>query len=85
MPDLGSLILRQSVEALADGRPRCSGCRRTPLVGERLHEMQAGRLLCELCLAALPEDRREPVRTELVHAIDRHLAVAPVGVTPSAA
>jgi hypothetical protein len=85
MPDLGCLILRKSVKALADDRPRCRGCRRTPLVGERLHEMQTGRVLCALCVAALPEDRREPVRSELVHATDRHLAVAPVAVAPRAA
>ena len=31
--------------------PRCADCRRTPLAGERMHELDAGRVLCELCFA----------------------------------
>ena len=77
MPDLTGLFLRRTPEPAADGRPRCSDCRRWPLVGERFHEMASGRTLCELCVADLPEDRRDPVRTELVHAGERHVAVAP--------
>jgi len=63
--------------SLGSGRTCCSGCRRIPLVGERLHEMDTGRMLCDLCVSQLPEDKRVLVRTERVHACDRHLTVAP--------
>ena len=52
-------------------------CERTPLAGERLHEMDTGRVLCDLCLAALPEDDRRAVRSERVHASEQRLAVVP--------
>ena len=77
MPDLAGILLRRSVGSLDSGRSRCATCRRTPLVGERLHEMESGRVLCDLCRSELPEDERHPVRTERVHASERHLAVAP--------
>ena len=77
MPDLAGILLRRSVGSLDSGRPRCATCRRTPLVGERLHEMDSGRVLCDLCRAELPEDERHPVRSERVHAGERQLAVAP--------
>ena len=77
MPDLAGILLRRSVGALDSGRARCGACERTPLVGECLHEMDGGRILCELCLGALPEDDRRAVRSERVHAAERHLAVAP--------
>ncbi len=77
MPDLAGILLRQSVGSLESGRSRCATCRRTPLVGERLHEMDSGRVLCDLCRSQLPADERDPVRTERVHASERHLAVAP--------
>ena len=77
MPDLAGILLRRSVGALGSGRSDCAGCGRTPLVGERLHELDSGRLLCELCLSELPEDDRHAVRTERVHASERQLAVAP--------
>ena len=77
MPDIAGILLRRSVGSLDSGRSCCANCSRTPLVGERLHEMDSGRLLCELCMAALPEDDRRAVRTQKVHASERHLAVAP--------
>ena len=77
MPDLAGLLLRRSVGSLDSGRACCSRCRRTPLVGERLHEMETGRMMCDLCVTALPEGKRVSVRTERVHAADRHLTVAP--------
>jgi len=77
MPDLAGMLLRRSVGSLGSGRASCSRCRRTPLVGERLHEMDTGRMMCDLCVSALPEDKRAPVRTERVHASDRQLSVAP--------
>ncbi len=77
MPDLSAMLLRQSVGSLESARPRCHGCDRTPLVGERLHEMDTGRTLCELCRSALPHEDRETVRTRRVHASERALRVAP--------
>jgi hypothetical protein len=77
MPDLAGMLLRRSVGSLDSGRASCSRCRRTPLVGERLHEMETGRMMCDLCLPALPEGKRAAVRSERVHAADRHLTVAP--------
>jgi hypothetical protein len=77
MPDLSSLLLRKSVGVLASNRERCGKCDRTPLPGERMHEMDTGRVLCELCLLALPEEKRTAVRSQRVHASERHLVVAP--------
>lgn len=42
-----------------------------------MHEMDTGRLLCELCVATLPEGDRHAVRSERVHASERHLTAAP--------
>ena len=76
MPDLASMLLRKSLGSLSSGT-RCSKCKRVPLAGERLHEMESGRTLCDLCLVALPEGERRAVRSERVHASERHLAVVP--------
>lgn len=77
MPDLAAILLRKSVGSLSSGRPHCSSCRRTPLVGERLHETERGRQLCDLCLLDMPGDARQVVRVERIHASERHLAVGP--------
>jgi len=77
MPDLASIIVRSSIGRLPSVAPKCGGCRRTPLAGERLHEVTGGRTLCDLCFAELPEERRVAVRTERVHASERRLAVVP--------
>lgn len=77
MPDLAGILLRTSARTLDSGRKRCSTCRRAPLIGERLHEMESGHTLCELCIAQLPADARHAVSSERIHAADRHLAVAP--------
>jgi hypothetical protein len=77
MPDLDAMLLRKSVGSLDSGRQRCSGCHRTPLVGERLHEMDTGRVLCDLCVAGLPRDARGTVSSQRVQASERRLAVAP--------
>ncbi|MGH2782598.1 MAG: hypothetical protein ACRDLA_14545, partial [Thermoleophilaceae bacterium] len=58
-------------------RDSCAECRRTPLAGERVHEVDSGRLLCELCFGELPEERRLAVRSERVRAGERRLAVVP--------
>lgn len=77
MPDLAAILLRKSARSLDSARARCTECRRTPLVGERLHEMDTGGVLCDLCVSAIPEEDRRAVRSERVHASDRHLSVAP--------
>jgi hypothetical protein len=75
MPDLASMLVRSSSGTLPPSTASCGDCRRTPLAGERLHELDGGRTLCELCFAGLPEERRLAVRTERVHASERRLAV----------
>jgi hypothetical protein len=77
MPDLGAMLLRRSLGSLTPSTDGCGECRRIPLAGERLHELESGRLLCELCFGALPEERRLAVRSERVHAGERPLVVAP--------
>ncbi|MET0513334.1 MAG: hypothetical protein ABW135_16830 [Thermoleophilaceae bacterium] len=75
MPELATFLMRRSIGALRLSRDCCGECRRTPLAGERLHELDSGRVLCELCFTALPEERRRAVRSERVHASERRLAV----------
>ncbi|MBD0281486.1 MAG: hypothetical protein ICV69_04725 [Thermoleophilaceae bacterium] len=75
MPELAAMLLHHSLHAAAPG-DRCAGCRRTPLPGERMHEIESGRKLCDLCFAALPKERRLAVRTERVHVSERRLLVA---------
>ena len=77
MPDLAAILLRRSMGSLDSGRQGCSDCRRVPLVGECLHEMDNGRTLCGLCVTRLPADKRQAVRTERVHASERPLAIVP--------
>jgi hypothetical protein len=77
MPDLGAMLMRRSLGALAPSSDGCGECRRIPLAGERLHELDSGRVLCELCFRALPEERRLAVHSERVHAGERRLTVAP--------
>lgn len=79
MPDLSALLLRKSVGSLKSNQERCGHCDRTPLAGERLHEMDGGRMLCDLCLMALPENDRHTVRSERVRASERRLAVVALG------
>jgi hypothetical protein len=77
MPELAGMLVRRSLHAAAPSRDRCADCQRTPLPGERVHELDSGRTLCDLCFAALPDERRLAVRTERVHVCDRRLPVAP--------
>ncbi|MBA2341855.1 MAG: hypothetical protein H0V85_00145 [Thermoleophilaceae bacterium] len=78
MADLfASFLLRKSVGSMVSARSRCSGCHRTPLVGERLNELDSGRVICELCLAGMPEEDRRVVHVERMHATERQLATAP--------
>jgi hypothetical protein len=76
--DIASLILRTSIGDLVSRRPSgCSRCQRTPVVGELMHIFESDRTLCTLCTALLPEDERRPVRSERVHAGDRHVFAVP--------
>jgi hypothetical protein len=77
MPDLAGMLMRRCLGTLPPGAPRCGDCRRIPLPGERVHEIDSGRTLCDLCFAALPQERRLAVRTERVHASERPIEVAP--------
>jgi len=77
MPDIAGILLRKSVGALSTGRPHCSSCRRTPLVGEKLNETDAGRQLCDLCLLDAPASDRKVISVKRIHASERHLPVGP--------
>ena len=77
MPDLAAMLLRRSVRSLGRQTASCAGCRRTPLAGECLHELDSGRVVCELCFAKLPVDGRNAVRSERVGASERRLSVVP--------
>jgi hypothetical protein len=77
MPDLAAMLVRSSIGTLASRAACCGQCGRTPLAGERVHEVDGGRTLCDLCFAGLPDDRRLAVRTERVRASERRLAVVP--------
>jgi hypothetical protein len=77
MPDLASILVRSSIGSLASSGSACSSCERLPLAGERLHELDSGSLLCDLCFGALPDERRLAVRSERVGASERRLAVVP--------
>jgi hypothetical protein len=77
MPDLGAMLLRRCLGSVRPTSDGCGECRRIPLAGERIHELDSGSVLCELCFGALPEERRKAVRSERVHAGERRLAVVP--------
>lgn len=77
MPDLASIIVRSCIGTLPPSATVCGSCHRTPLAGERMHEVDGGSTLCDLCFAGLPEERRVAVRTERVHVSERRLAVVP--------
>jgi len=70
--DLETELLRKGVLALSAGRHTCSDCHRTPLVGERVHRYESGRVCCELCRRGRRED---PVRSELVRSAEHGHAV----------
>jgi hypothetical protein len=77
MPDLASILRMKAARAHRGEDHTCSGCRRVPLAGELLHELSSHRRVCQLCLAQLPESKRETIASKRVHASDRPLAVAP--------
>ena len=75
-PEIESILLRHSVGAMETARARCTGCRRTPLTGERLHRLRSDEVVCDLCLASLPEEARSPLSSERMPAGERPLPVA---------
>ena len=75
--DLASVILRRSIDALGGGETRCSACRRTPLAGELLHELESRRHVCQLCLARLPESKRDTLGVRRIPVSERPLSVVP--------
>jgi hypothetical protein len=75
MPDLAAMMMRRSLGSLGSASSCCGSCGRTPLAGERLHELDSGRRLCELCYTALPEERRLAVSSIRVGASERRLDV----------
>jgi hypothetical protein len=61
--DLELALLRKGVGALVADRERCTDCRRTPLIGERVYLYADDQIVCELCR---PLRDREPVGSEIV-------------------
>ena len=76
MPELAAMLRRKSIDALSASSSRCGSCQRIPLPGERLHQLESGGVLCDLCFGALPEERRLAVSSRRVGASERPLAVA---------
>jgi hypothetical protein len=70
--EIASILLRNSIGALDSDPASCSRCRRAPLIGELMHELESGREVCSLCLADA-----EPLSTRRVRATDKPLAVVP--------
>ena len=64
IPDLELALLRRGMDERAAGRERCTHCRRTPLIGERVYLYEGGSILCELCRA---RERESPARSQVVH------------------
>jgi hypothetical protein len=62
-PSLERELLRKGVGDRTRAGRRCADCRRTPLVGERVHRYDDGRMRCELCR---PLRHEEPIDSELV-------------------
>lgn len=72
--DLAS-ILRLKARPRAANRSCCSSCSRVPLAGELLHELENGRVVCQLCLRKLPASKRVTIGSERVHVGERPLTV----------
>jgi hypothetical protein len=75
--EIASILLRNSLGSLHSDRAQCSGCLRTPLIGELVHVLESGRQVCSLCLSGTGGSEGEPVRSERVRATDKKLAVVP--------
>jgi hypothetical protein len=74
--DLATILRLKAARAHRGPDHRCSGCHRVPLAGELLHELSSHRHVCQLCLARLPESKRQPIASERILVSDRPLVVA---------
>jgi hypothetical protein len=45
--------------------------------GEFVHRLGPERAVCSLCLAKLPESKRDRAAIERVHASERHVSILP--------
>jgi hypothetical protein len=63
-PELQVALVRSAVGRRDADRERCQGCRRTPLIGERVYLDDGGGLYCELCRALEP---KPGLRSQTVH------------------
>jgi len=75
--EITSFLFRKSVGSLGEHTRRCSSCRRVPLPGELVHELESHRVVCELCLVTLPESKRATIGSERVPVGERRLSVVP--------
>jgi hypothetical protein len=75
--DLATVLRLKAARSRRGADHVCSGCHRVPLAGELLHELSSHRHVCQLCLARLPESKRETIASERIHVSDRPLAVVP--------
>jgi hypothetical protein len=57
-------LLRRSLHGLSAECERCTGCRRSLLVGEKVYEYPSGKALCELCRE---RERSTPSQSHMVH------------------
>jgi LSD1 subclass zinc finger protein len=61
--ELELALLRRGMDQRTAGHECCSGCARSPLIGERVYVYGADRILCALCRA---RERRAPTASRLV-------------------
>jgi hypothetical protein len=73
--DLATILRMKAARAHRGDDHTCSSCQRVPLAGELLHELSSHRRVCELCLARLPESKRQTIASERMLVSDRPLAV----------
>ena len=76
-PDLATILRMKAARTRTGHDHHCSTCHRVPLAGELLHELSSHRRVCQLCLAQLPEAKRDTIASERIHVSDRPLAVVP--------
>jgi hypothetical protein len=79
-PELELQLMRRGLRGMTAKRWQCSGCGRSPLVGERLHvftHRDRERSICTLCLKSAPDGSfGEEVRLERIRAGERALNVS---------
>jgi hypothetical protein len=73
--DLATILRMKAARAHRGHDHTCSSCQRVPLAGELLHELSSHRRVCQLCLARLPESKRQTIASERMLVSDRPLAV----------